>query len=198
MLEVDGEEGDGELELEGGFASHEIASASQIFTGKTVAARMQTTRVGLSRFPPNFYDELFEFGISLFSLLSGGEMEAYLTAVDGCGIMVGQTGGHHPLSTYSRILANTSTRGGPQLSPTVGHQRLLAAAAADPDGPLAFLLEVEAKLDEACPPLSTGNRGLSEMPEGAEGGSHPDKPDEPGAHCPAALFSLPCAAPPPV
>ena len=190
--------GGGEVGSESAFAQDELARYSRIFTGKAVAQRMHTTRVGLSRFPAAFYRELFEFGLSLFSLLSGREMERYLTSVQRCGIMVGQTGGHHPLSKCSRFLANTSTRGGPQHSPTVGHQRLLEAAAADPDGPLAFLLEVEAKLDKACPPLYTGNRGLSEMPEGAAGSSHRDKPDEPGARRPDTLLSLPCAAPPPV
>ena len=78
---------------QGGFTSSQIAFISQIFHGETVARRMRTTCIGLSQFSLRFYNELFEFRLSLFSLLSGREMEAYLASIDDCRIMKGQTGG---------------------------------------------------------------------------------------------------------
>ena len=181
---------------EDGFTSERIASVSLIYTGEAIAARMARTKVGLLRFSMSFYDSLWEYGISVYSLLSGREMELYLSSIDSCHIMKGCTSGHHPNSKYSRILADTSTHVLSGREPTIGCQRLRIAAAADPDGPLAYLLSVEADLDEACPPLTTGNRGLSEMPEGAEGRPHPDKPDEPGKRCRLALPPMPLQLPP--
>ena len=152
-----------------------------LITGLELSSRLRTTRQGLQCFPVGtFYGQLWSVDFGLLSLFTGSQMTQLCEEIDACAIMTGQTGGVRSGARFSRVLANTSTRGGRGGAPTVGHERLLAFAAANPASQLAFLLSVESVLNGTCAPLATGNCGISHMPEQQRGTRHKDKPDEPG------------------